>query len=165
MQIELRRFQARLRGRNVGVRLSQRCDGLLELLWARNIAPAQLLLPVSLLPCTQLGSRGASQGGLRAFDLHFEGLRIDPVEHLTFLYEAALREHPLDHDAGHTWAHLCDPHRRDAAGELFQDWQVLLLGRYDANGHRRRRGRRIRRGCGKAGHEKGGSSHSILEER
>src|SRR5690606_39667730 len=59
MKIELRRFQARLRGRNVGVRLSQCCDSLLELLWARNVALAQLLLPVGLLPCTQLGSLGA----------------------------------------------------------------------------------------------------------
>ena len=98
LEVELGRFQVGFRRSNIRIGLGERRHSFLKLLRARNVTLTQFPLAVRLLAGTQLRGLGAAQCGLGAVDLHFEGLRIDPVEHVALVHEAALREDPLDHD-------------------------------------------------------------------
>ncbi len=143
LQIKLRRIETGTGRGDIGVGLRQLRHGAVQILAARNVALAKLLLSIRLLARQILCRDRVLQGRFGAFDLNLKLGGIDLVENVAFLDETALFEHPLDDDPGHPGTNLGDPGRGNTTGEIVDDGKRFRLDRNDAD-RRRRRGGRIR---------------------
>ncbi len=100
---------------------------------ARGLTGEKLLQAVGLLGGQDLRGFRAGKRRLGALQLDLEGRRVDLVEDIPLLHEAALLEGPLDHEAGDARAHLRDPQGRHPARQVADIGDRLLANRHDAD--------------------------------
>ena len=135
-EIERGARDVRLAGGDVGLRLPPRRDRRLVLDLRGGPAGQQLPHAPRLLLGLLVHRLRLGQRRLRGLELHFERLRIHPVQHLARLHVGALPERAFDHDARDARTHLGDAHGRNAAGQLVHIGARRRLQRDDADARR-----------------------------
>ena len=113
--------------RDVRLGLADIGDRHIQLRLCRRAARRQYLHALGVLPFVVQHRGSFSEGGFHGIDIDFERPGIELVKNVAGFDVTALLEIAIDDDTGHARAHLGDPGRREAPGQLADHCQRRRL--------------------------------------